>query len=75
MLSMSAVGNDGRVYCLSKTESSNSAGYRLFMRDQCRQKRFLGKYSYFEVSSKTFDMSNLTDQERVTLQNQVSAMQ
>ena len=73
MLSMSAVGNDGRVYCLSKTHRANSAGYRLFMRDQCRQKRFLGKYSYFDVASKTFDAGKLTKEERATLQNQLSS--
>lgn len=70
---MSAVGNDGRVYCLSKTDRANSAAYRLFMRDQCRQKRFLGKYSYFYVASKTFDASKLTNKERETLQNQLSS--
>lgn len=73
MQSITAVGNDGKLYCVSKTSHANSAGYRLFMRDQCKQKRFLGKYSYFDVASKSFDASKLTEQERTTLRNQLSS--
>ena len=65
--------NDGKLYCVSKTSRANPAGYRLFMYDQCRQKRFLGKYSYFDVASKSFDASKLTEQERTTLRNQLSS--
>lgn len=67
------MGNNGSLYCVSKTGNANSAGYKQFIYDQCRQKRFLGKYSYFTVSSKSFDKSKLSESEIDKLGNQLSS--
>jgi len=73
MFELYAVGNNGSLYCVSKTGNANSAGYKQFIYDQCRQKRFLGKYSYFTVSSKSFDKSKLSESEIDKLGNQLSS--
>lgn len=72
-MSITAVGNNGNVYCIFKTSNANSTGYKYFLRNQCRQKRFLDKYTYWDVSSKSFDKSKLTDLERAELKGQISA--
>ena len=72
-MSVTAVENNGSLYCVSKTGNANSAGYKQFIYDQCRQKRFLGKYSYFTVSSKSFDKSKLSESEIDKLGNQLSS--
>lgn len=72
-ISITAVGNNGNVYCISKNSNANSAGYKQFIYDQCKQKRFLGKYSYFTVSSKAFNKNKLSGSEIDTLRKQLSS--
>jgi HK97 family phage portal protein len=71
MQSISAIGNNGNTYCMIKGTKANSSGYRRYIINRCQQKRFLGEYSYFEVSSTTFDSSSLSDLDRSKLKSQL----
>lgn len=73
MQSISAIGNNGNVYCMLKGTKANSSGYRRYLINRCQQKRFLGKFSYFDVSSKSFDSSSLSDTERSKLKVQLQS--
>lgn len=71
MQSISAIGNNGNIYCMVRGTKTNSNGYRRYLITRCQQKRFLGKYSYFEVSSKTFNQSSLSDSDKEKLKTQL----
>lgn len=73
MQSISAIGNNGNVYCMLKGTKANSSGYRRYIINRCQQKRFLDKFSYFDVSSKSFDSSGLSDIERSKLKVQLQS--
>lgn len=72
MQSITAVGNDGKVYCVSKTNQSDSVGYRVFLNRQFNRKQFLGKYSYRDIRSDTFDKNIFSAQEKEQLKVQLS---
>ena len=73
MLSITAVGNGGKVYCMQKKDVSKGLAYRIFLQQQAKQKIFLGKYSYFDIKSGKIGQSILSEDDTKTVIQQLSA--
>ena len=60
MVSLTATGNNAKLFSIVKTESADSYGYVVFLRDKVTEKRFFNKsFSYLDV--KEFDLDQLPE--------------
>ena len=73
MLSITAVGNGGKVYCVKKTDVSKPLAYKMFLQQQASRKIFLDKYSYFDIKNRKVKTSNLSENEVRLIVQQLSS--
>ena len=73
MLSITAVGNGGKVYCMQKKDISKSLAYRMFLQQQAKQKIFLGEHSYFDIKNGKLRKDDLSEDDAKIVIQQLSA--
>ena len=70
MVSLTATGNNAKLFSIVKTESADSYGYAVFLRDKVTEKRFFNKsFSYLDV--KEFDLDQLPENLSKPLRNEL----
>ena len=73
MISVTAIGNDGKVFCLEKSDYAKPDAYKLYLFSEKKNTKFLGKYSHDDIKAKDFFSKNqLADNEKELLKKQVS---
>ena len=70
MLSLTAIGNSGEVFCMQRGTNAKNLEYQIFLADKFEESYFLdGRFSYADV--KDFNIKELPDELRIPLQNEM----
>ena len=70
MLSITAIGNNGEVFCMQRGTNAKNLEYQIFLADKFEESYFLdGRFSYSDV--KDFNIKELPNELRIPLQNEM----